>query len=182
MTEQHAAAAAAPRARRSGLAPFLLTSLGGLVLAGGGSAEWVREEAVRDVAGVPLDEVITTPGTEVAPEVLAIGMAALLLALPLLVVRRSGRRWLGMFVMVTGVAAAIIVALRTIAAAGVPGDLAAGPAVAALGALMVVAGGLATLRTPAARPGLPSRYSIDEEEAPSEADEWHAASVEPEDE
>jgi hypothetical protein len=182
MSEQHAGAAPAPRVRRAGLAPFLLSSLGGLVLAAGGSADWAREEQVRDVAGVPLTEVVTTSGTQVAPELLAIGIAALLLGLVLLLVRGVGRRWLGAIVLVIGVGAAVAVGLGTLEAAGLPGRMAEGPPIAAFGALMVAAGGLAAARTPAARPRLSARYSIEGDETGDEADDWHTASVEPEDE
>lgn len=168
-------------ARRSGFAPFLLTSIGGLLLAGGGSADWVREEVVREVAGVPLTEVITTAGTAIAPETLATGVAALLLGLVLLMVRGAGRRWLGLVVLVTGVAATASVAVRTVEAAGRSGAVAEGPAVAGIGALAILTGGLAAVRTPSARPGLSSRYAIDEQDGGGEADEWHAASVEPND-
>ncbi|MPZ88396.1 MAG: hypothetical protein GEU81_10025 [Nitriliruptorales bacterium] len=167
--------------RRSGLAPFLLTSVGGLLLAGGGSADWVREEIVRSVGGVPLTEVVTTAGTAVAPEALGIGVAALLLGLVLLIVRGAGRRWVGLIVLVTGAAATASVAVRTVEAAGRSGALAEGPAVAGVGALAILAGGLGAVRAVSARPGLSSRYSIDEQNHVDEANEWHTASVEPND-
>lgn len=175
---------AVPRRGRSPVGPVALAVAGGLLAAGGATAEWVRRDVLVEVggsAGVALDEVVATPGTAFAPQLLTVGVGLALAGLALLVVRGGARRIGGLVVALAGLAVVVLAGIGTVAARAEPGVLAAGPGIAALGGVAGLAGGLLATRRAAPRPALPSRYSIDESEVDEEAaaDEWRRASVEP---
>jgi len=171
----------APPARRAGLAPVALAGVGGLLVAGGTAAEWVRREEVRDVGGVLLPEVTEVPGTQLAGGLVGVGVAAVVLGLVLLGARGRARAVVGAVLGAAGLAGLGLLAAGLAAAAALPGGLTAGPGVAGIGVAAVLGGAVAVVRRPAARPSLPARYALDDGGADPEAGsaaEWDRASVE----
>lgn len=164
-------------ARRSPPLAVGLAVLGGLLLVAATSGDWVTVEEVRAIGGVPLTEEQGTAGTELAPQGLALGVLAALLGLALVLGRGRTRRLLGLLLLVDAALAAAAVASGTIRAVSEPGRLGAGPWVAAVGTIAVLAAGVVAWRLPAPRPALGSRYSIDSGEP--EDGEWSSASGEP---
>lgn len=179
-----ATAAAPARRGRSPVGAVALAVAGGLLAAGGSTADWLRRDVTREVggsAGLVVEEVVATPGTELVPVLLPVGVALVLAGLLLLVVRGGGRRAGGLLVGLVGVAVLVLAAVGALAAGSRPGVLGPGPGIAAGGGLLGIAGGVLAGRRPATRPALPSRYSIDDTEVEEEvaAGEWRRASVEP---
>jgi Tryptophan-associated transmembrane protein (Trp_oprn_chp) len=168
------------RARVPPLVAVLLVVLGGLALAGAGSAEWVRREQVRESGGVVIPEVSVTPGTELAGASLPLGVVASAGGMVLLGRRRWWRRVLAAGLAATGAAGLAAVAAGALAAARLPGSVTSAPAVGAGGALAVLVGGLAVLLDGQVRaPALGPRYSVDPEDVDdAEHAEWRLASQE----
>lgn len=164
-------AADGPGPRRTRLVAVVLTVLGGLALVGGTSADWVRQEATRAVAGVAVPEVTTTAGATFAGGAVAAGLLALLGAVALAVTRGVARRVAALVVAAVGVVAAVVVALGALQAWSAPGAVTAAPGVALAGAAAVVAGAAGALRRPAARPALGARYTVEGDAD----DEWRLA-------
>jgi hypothetical protein len=167
-------------ARVPPLVALLLVVLGGLVLAGAGSAGWVRRDEIRDSGGVVIRETSVTPGTELAGASLPLGVAASAGGLALLGHRRWWRRVVAAGVAATGAASLATVAAGALSAARLPGSVTAAPAVGAGGALAVLVGGLVVLLDGQARaPALGPRYSVDPEDVEdAEHAEWRLASQE----
>jgi hypothetical protein len=153
-----------------------LAVAGGLVLAGGTTAAWVRQAADRDVGGVRVADQVTLPGTAFAGWLVGVGLAAVLGGLALLLPSTRLRSAVAAGLTLLGAGGLAGVAAGALRAGAGVGSLAAGPGVAAIGALAVLLGGGMALRRPAARPRLPARYDLEADEG----DEWHRASVEPE--
>lgn len=151
-----------------------LAVIGGLLLVGAASTNWVVVEEARQIGGVPLVERQGTPGVELAPQGVAMGVLAAMGGLALVVVRGRGRRLLGLAVGATGIVAAMVVGSGVVRAADEPGHLTAAPWVAAAGAVAAVASGVVAWRRPAPAPVLGEQYSIDEE--PDGDEEWGVAS------
>jgi hypothetical protein len=150
----------------------VLVPAGGLLLAGATGADWVREEVTREVGGVPVTEVETTPGTTYAPVAFRNGLIALAGGLGMLLLRGTAKRIVGAAATALGVLGGWAVATGWREAAADPGEPSAAIAFAGIGALAVVVGGLHAAMRPAPPPTLGARYSIDEDEAD---DEWDAA-------
>lgn len=178
------AAGAAPPRGRSGVGPIALAVAGGLLAAGGATADWVRRDVVREVGGaggVAFEEVVATPGTAFAPQLLPVGIGLVFAGLALLVLRGSARRAGGVVVGLVGAVVVGVAVVGVVGAGAAPGVLAAGPGIALAGGLAGVVGGLLAARGAATRPALPPRYSIDEAEVDEEEvaiGEWQRASVE----
>lgn len=154
-----------------------LAILGGLLLVGATSGDWVTAQELREIGGVPLVDDRATAGTVFAPQAVAAGLVATLAGLALIVVRGRGRRVLGLLLLATGTAAAGLVAVGIAQAAAAAGDLTAAPWVAAAGAAATVGAGAVAWGRPAPPPALGERYSIDPDPARDEG-EWDAASDE----
>lgn len=166
-----------PPPRRAGYAPVALAGVGGLLVAGGTVADWVRREEVREVGGVALREVTGVAGTQLAGGLVGVGVAAVALGLVLLLVRGRARALAGVLLGLAGLAGVGVLAAGLAAAAALPGDLTAGPGVTGLGALAVLVGAVTAVRRPAAPPSLPARYALDDppaEAAPGAGDRTEA--------
>jgi hypothetical protein len=159
---------------------ILAAVAGGLLLAGASTASWVVEERSRDVGGVALEEVQTTPGVDVAPQLVPLGLGTAVAGLAAAAVPRRVRR-LGA-VVVAGLAAAGlgVSAWGLLQASRLDGSLGAGPALALIGGAIALAGGLLLLRRPSSPELLDSeRYSVEGAQAAGD-DEWRLASLEEE--
>lgn len=154
-----------------------LAVVGGLVLVGATSGDWVAAERVRDVGGVELAAPQGTPGLELAAQAVAAGVLGALAGLALAVARGRGRRLIGGLLLLTGLVAAAVVALGVSRGLGEPGRLTPAPWVALAGAAMVGAAGIVALRRPAPPPALAQRYTLEGDEAAGDA-EWRLASEE----
>lgn len=152
--------------------------LGGLLLVGATSSDWVIAEHLRQIGGVPLAEPRGTAGVELAPHGVVAGLLAAGAGLALIAARGRGRRLLGVVLVIVGsVAGAFVVAGMRLALAE-PGQLTPAPWVAACGALATVVAGAMAWRRPAPPPALSQRYSIDAGDADGDR-EWGVASDEP---
>lgn len=156
------------RRTRAG-ASILLAAVGGLALAGGTTATWLSDETVRDVGGVAVTDVSVTTGLELAPQGLALGVAAALGGLLLLLVRGRAQVAVGALLAVAGLAALVLVLVG--AAGAGEGDTGGGLLAAVAGAAAVTAAGVLALR-PAAPPKLSGRYDLDD----TGDEEWRIAS------
>lgn len=157
-----------------GLAVALVLG-GGLVLAAATAADWTAEVTTRDVGGVPIRDVETTPGTEFAAGLVRNGLLAVLGAVGLLVLRGLGKRIVGGLLSALGLFALVTAVAGWRAASGQTGDLTAAPLLAGIGALLVAGGGLLAAVRPGPPPALGPRYSLDEDEPDAE---WDVASDE----
>ncbi len=155
----------------------ILAVIGGLLLAGGTTAAWVRDAAPRDVGGLVVASEASIPGTAIVGQLVGVGVAAVLLGLALVALRGRLRRLAGAALGLLGIAGAAGVIVGIARAAAEPGSLAAGPGVAGLGAMIVILGAAVALARPAAARALPPRYDLDEED--TGAEEWNRSSVEP---
>lgn len=155
---------------RRGLA-ISLSVLGSLLLAGGTAATWVVVEGTRQVAGISVPDVRQTSGLLFAPLAVPLGVLAALCSLVLLL--RAARRLAGAVIALLGVIGIASVAAGVVRAMAGAGHLAAGPAVAATGAIALIAAGLLAVRRPPG-PGMSSRYTIEG----AEDREWQLASDE----
>lgn len=164
--------------RRSPPLAVGLAVIGGLLLVGATSGDWVVAEQVREVGGVPLTEPEGTAGVELAAQGIATGVVAALGGLGLIVARGRGRRVLGALLCLVAAATVVVVAVGVVRALGDPGQLTAAPWVAGLGALATAAAGVVAWRRPTPPPALSDRYSIDDP-ADSDVGEWGIASDEP---
>lgn len=153
-----------------------LAVVGGLLVVGGTSADWVTAEHVREVGGVAVPTVDRTAGIDLAPRAAPAGLLAVVLGLVLLVAPRRARRVLAAVVVLTGGGALGLVVAGLAGAAARPGDLTAAPGVAAAGAAAVVVAGVLGLLRARRAPALGPRYSV--EGAPAADDEWGLASDE----
>jgi len=166
---------------RSAIGAVALAAAGGLVLAGATVAPWVRASVTRTVGDVAVVEAVTVPGTDLVAPLLAVGLAALLVGLALMLLPTAARRVAGWSLVVLAAAGAVGIAVGARRAAALDGMLAEGPGVAGLGALLVLGGGLVVVRRPRERAALPARYSLDGPDAAGhDDDEWRLASVEDE--
>jgi hypothetical protein len=171
---------AAPQERttsgRTGAA-LALGIAAGLTLAGASLAAWVREVRTEDVAGVPIEAVEVTPGVELAPLLLPLGIAAAGLAFALALPVPFVRRALGSVLILIGGLATVLAGRGIVAALALDAGVEAGAFAAVLSSIGVAAAGLLAIR-PAAPPPprLPSRYDLDEDDADAE---WDLASAEP---
>jgi hypothetical protein len=151
----------------------VLAVVGGLSVAGGTAAAWVRLEEQREIGGVPVAEVEAVGGLELAPALLPVGLVAAIAGLALLAARGRLQQAVAALVLLAGVASAALLAAG-LAETPPEGTLAAGPAFSGLGALALAAAGGLGLR-PASPATLPARYDLDAEEGD---DEWRLASAE----
>lgn len=154
-----------------------LAVVGGLVLVGATSGNWVVAEGVRDVGGVELVVPQGTPGLRLAPQGVAAGVLAALAGLALAVARGRGRRLIGGLLVLTGLVAAAVVGLGVSRGLAEPGQLTPAPWIALGGAATVGAAGIAAWRRPAPPPALGDRYTLEGDEAADDA-EWRLASSE----
>lgn len=161
---------------RSAFPAVALAAGGGLVLAGATVADWLRTPVSRTVGDVVVAEEVVTPGTELAAPLVAVGLAALLAALALMVLPSAARRGAGLLLVVLGMGGAVGVVDGLRRALVLDGAIAQGPGIAGLGALLVLGGGALVVRRPRQRPALPPRFALDDAER--EDDEWRLASVE----
>jgi hypothetical protein len=151
---------------------IVLAVVGGVVAAGGTAAPWVRIEEQRDIGGVPVPALETVGGMALAPGLLPIGLAAIVVGLALLVARGRLRVVVSVLLLGAGAAAGGL-ALLGLRAAPTEGDLAIGVFLAGLGTLLLVAAGVLGLR-PAPPARLPARYDLDDRDDAD--DEWRLAS------
>lgn len=153
---------------------MLLAVLGGLLLAGGTSADWVVVEVAREVGGITVPRTSSTPGLAYAPLAVPLGVVAALLG-PVLTLRRA-RRLVGVLLSLLGAGGLIVVVAGIVRTTG-EGALAAGPGVAAAGALTVLGGGLLAVRR-AEAPAAGSRYTVEAARSgqAGEDREWQLAS------
>lgn len=121
-----------------------------------------------------MPEVRQIPGLVFAPLAVPLGVLAALCG-PALALRAT-RCLAGAVVALLGVLGAVAVGAGVARAMAEPGRLAAGPAVAAVGAVMLGAAGLLAIRRPIG-PGLPSRYTVEGAQQ-AEDREWQLASDE----
>jgi hypothetical protein len=140
----------------------LTVAVAGLVLAGATSATWVTEERIRDVGGVQVTEIVTTPGTALAPVAVALGVLAAVSALAFAPTRGAVRRGVGVVIAVIGVVALAVVGVGIARAAQLEGSLGAAPWLAVTGAAVVVAAGLMGTLRPDSAPMLGARFSVDD--------------------
>lgn len=154
----------------------ILIVCGGIAVAGGVVSPWVRFEFARDVGGVPITDVETLSGIALAPRLLPLGLAGAALGLVVLVTRGRLQQAAAVAVLLLGLVAGAFIVLGA-GDAPPDGTLGAGVAFAALGAMMLVLGGVLGLR-PARPARLPDRYDLDVDHAD---DEWRMASEEDED-
>jgi hypothetical protein len=153
---------------------------GGLLLAGASTASWVVEERTRDVGGVALEEVETTPGVDVAPQLVPLGLVTAVAGLAAAAVPRRVRRLGGVLVAGLAVAGLAVAGWGVVAGSRLDGSLGAGPALALIGGALALAGGGLLARRPAARELLDSeRYSVEGAQSVGD-EEWRMASVEEE--
>lgn len=164
--------------RRSPPLAVGLAVIGGLLLVGATSGNWVMAEQVREVGGVPLAEPEGTAGVELAAGGIATGVLAALGGLGLIAARGRGRRVLGALLCLVGAATIVVVAVGVVRALDEPGRLTAAPWVAGLGAVATAGAGVVAWRRPAPPPALSDRYSIDDPPG-SDVGEWGIASDEP---
>lgn len=153
-----------------------LAVVGGLVLVGATSGNWVMAESVRDVGGVELVAPQGTTGLEVAPQAVAAGVLGALGGLALAVARGRGRRLIGVLLLVAGASACVVVGVGVTRSLAEPGRLTPAPWIALGGAGMVVAAGVVAWRRPSPPPALGDRYTVEGDEAAD--DEWRLASDE----
>ncbi len=154
-----------------------LAVVGGLLLVGATSSDWVTADHLREVGGVPLAEVRGTAGVAVAPQAVACGVLAAVAGLALIVARGRGRRLLGVLLVVVGALAGGFVAAGILRAAAEPGQPTAAPLAAAGGATAIMAAGMVAWRRPAPPPTLSDRYTVDTSDADDDG-EWRTASDE----
>jgi hypothetical protein len=155
----------------------------GLSLAGASLAAWVRDVRVDDVAGVPIETVATTPGVEVAPLLLPVGIAAAAVAFGLAVRSRGIRSAVGAVLVLLGGLGTVLAAQGLLAALDLGGDVEPGAVAAVLAGPAIAVAGILGLRPGRARDqdaggGLPARYDLDADDADAE---WDLASAEDED-
>ncbi|MGH8931737.1 MAG: hypothetical protein ACRDZO_14210 [Egibacteraceae bacterium] len=139
-------------------AAAILAVLGGLLLVGGVVGDWVVRDAPRQIGDLTVREVVQTSGTQFAVAAIPAGVLAMLCG-PLLAFGRA-RVIGGVLAAILGLGGGAIVAAGTIEAVQATGALAQGPAVAATGALGVLAAGLLALRRSANSPQA-SRYTVE---------------------
>ncbi len=120
--------------------------LGALVALVAGAAGWVAGETSRTVGGLVLVEPTSTPGTVVAPVVVALALAGLVGGALVGMLRGRGRRAAGVGVVLVGVACLVAVAAGAVRAVRLHGALTPAPALAGLGSAAVVAGGALAAR------------------------------------
>jgi hypothetical protein len=154
----------------------VLAVVGGLLLAGGTTAAWVRDETPRDVGGLQVAGDSFVAGTAFAGGLVGIGLAAVLFGLALVALRGPVRRLAGTALGLLGLAGLAGVGVGLVRAGAEPGSIAAGPGVAGLGAAAITVGAVFAVARPRPRRTLPPRYDLDED---ADAEEWHRASVEP---
>lgn len=168
-----------PVPERGRTPPFAVASavVGGLVLVGATSGDWVAAETVRDVGGVELVAPQGTPGLELAAQGVATGVLAALAGLALAVARGRGRRLIGGLLLLTGLAAGAVVIIGVTRALAEPGHLTPAPWIALGGAVTIGAAGILAWRRPSPQPVLGERYTLEGDEAADDR-EWRLASGE----
>ncbi len=158
--------------RRGWLLPIVAVLAGGLVLLLAGAADWSVGVVTRRVGEVAVSEASGSSGTRVAPALVPLGLLALGAGVALAALRGLARRVGALLALATGVGAIVTVVAGAVGQTG----LTAAPFAAALAAAVVVTGGVLGLRGPT-HPPARTRYTIDQDERPSD-DEWSLASVE----
>lgn len=154
-----------------------LAVLGGLVLVGATSGNWVMAEGVRDVGGVELAAPQGTTGLELAPQGVAAGVLGALGGLALAGARGRGRRLIGILLLLAGLGAGVVAIMGVNRGLAEPGHLTAAPWIALGGAGMIVAAGVVAWRRPSPPPALGDRYTVEGDEA-ADDEEWRLASDE----
>lgn len=163
--------------RRTPPLAVALAVVGGLVLVGATSGNWVAAETVRDVGGVELVAPQGTPGLELAAQGVAAGVLAALAGLALAIARGRGRRLVGALLLVTGVAAGAVVTIGIFRGLAEPGQLTPAPWIALGSAVTIGAAGVVAWRRPSPPPVLGERYTLEADEAADDR-EWRLASSE----
>lgn len=153
-------------------AAALLATVGGLLMAGGSTGNWVVETVRTDLGGVARTDEVVTPGVELAGALLPLGVVAVAGGLAAFVVTGRLRRTLGVLLVLLGLAALVVAGFGVAEAANLDGDIGTAAFVAALGALSVAVAGVLALR-PAGPARLPARYELDEDDDPDA--EWREA-------
>lgn len=153
-----------------------LAVVGGLLVVGGTSADWLTADRVRDVGGVAVPATERTPGIDVVPRAAPVGVTAVVLGLALLLAPRRVRRAVGVLLALAGLAGLGLLVAGIVGALDRPGALTTAPWVAVVGAVGTGAAGVLALLRPRTAPALGPRYSL---EGRDEADdEWGLASDE----
>lgn len=166
-----------PESRRTPPVAVALAVVGGLLLVGATSGNWVAAETVRDVGGVELVAPQGTPGLELAAQGVGAGVLAALAGLALAVARGRGRRLIGGLLLLTGLVAGGVVVLGVSRGLAEPGQLTPAPWIALGGAAIIGAAGIVALRRPSPPPVLGERYTLEGDEAADDR-EWRLASSE----
>ena len=152
--------------------PPALVGLGGLVLMLAAAAGWVTEDTGRTVGGITVEGSNTIAGAQFAAVAIPLGLAAIVLAGLLAVLRGAARRIVGLLAAVAGLAGAAVVVAGLLDATG-EGTITAAPWAALAGAVAVTAGGVLAAAQPAGGPRR-GRYEVPTEQATD--DEWEIAS------
>ena len=163
------------RSRRGLTTAVLLCLLGAFLVLVAAGRPW----ALVEVAAGPLVEARTDPhtGTDIVPGVSALGLLGLAGVVALAATRRTGRTLVGVVLLATGAGtvAAVVSALRTMAAEELAGqtgadgvDVTVWPSVTAVGGLLLLAAGLLTVVRGRSWPALGQRYEPPAGTAPQE--------------
>ena len=153
------------RSRRGLSTAVLLCLAGAFVVLVAAGRVWTSLE----VPATPLADARTDPwtGTRIVPGLSALGLLGLAGVVALAATRRTGRTLVGLVLLATGVGvlAAVVGALRTIAAEELPeqstdasAQLSAWPAVTAVGGSLLLAAGALTVLRGRSWPALGQRY------------------------
>lgn len=158
---------------RSFWSPVVLAFLGGLLLLGAVGGDWRVVQATRSVGGLDVPETMTTAGTDAAPWLVPLGLAALVGGALLATLRGRVRAAAGVAVAVAGALAAFAT-LTGVTIGDGAGDTTGAPAVAGGGAALLLLAGVLGVVAPR-RPASRTRYTVDAADRTID-DEWALAS------
>ena len=146
----------------SRVVPLLLCAVGGLVVVVSTAAGWLSREELRSVGGVEVGEAVSVSGTEIAPALLVLGLVGFGAGFVLAVLPVAVRRVLGIGVVGVGIASAVTAIMAGFVRLDLAGgERTPGAAFAAIGGLIVAAGGFTATR--AREPHRQStRYEVEE--------------------
>ncbi len=169
----------------------MLAAGAGLVTLGSSTPAWVAEESARAVGGVDVAEVAEVSGLEIRPELLIVGLALLLLAVPIGATSGVRHRVIGFVVAGIGLAGVVLAAAGIYAATTIAGQLRPAAWWTVIGCVAGFMSGVLALRQPARAALLPTRFDLNTPDIGSESaapngsrtpnaepapvDEWHLA-------
>ncbi len=158
---------------------------------GSSTPAWVAEESARAVGGVDVADVAEVSGLEIRPELLIVGLALLILAVPIGATSGAWRRGIGFVVMGIGLAGVLLAVSGIYAANTIDGQLRPAAWWTVIGCVAGFMSGVFVLRQPARAALLPTRFDLDTPDIGSESaapngsrthnaeaapvDEWHLA-------